>query len=176
MVARRGRTLYAQADLDRRIAKADRIPEVSVAVSYTSNFNIDVLPANLASAGVRLKWEPFDWGRKKQQLAAKTRTVQQARLGVRDVEDKTSLEINSRFRTLTEKRAFLNVARMAQGAAREKVRVKTNQYQLQAALLPDVLQLRTELANADDQYQQALLGFWTAKADYDLATGEDARR
>jgi outer membrane protein TolC len=173
---REARLKVEQAELDRRLTKADRIPDVSLAVSYTSNFNIDVLPANLATVGVQVKWEPFDWGRKGHELAAKTRSVQQARLGVREVEDRTVLEINSRYRTLTEKRALLTVARMAQGTAREKLRVKANEYQLQAALLSDVLQLRADLADADDGYQQALLGFWTAKADYELATGEEVVR
>ena len=40
-------------------------------------------------------------------------------------------------------------------------------------LLPDVLEQRAQLAEADDTYQQALLAFWTAKADFDLATGEE---
>jgi outer membrane protein len=173
---REARLRLRQADLDRRIAKADRIPEVSLAVSYVSNFNMDILPTNLATVGVRVTWEPFDWGRRKHELAAKAHTVAQARLSVRDVEDKTVLEINSRFRTLAEKRALLNVARMAQSVYREKLRVKTNQFELQAVLLPDVLQVRAELATADDRYQQALLGFWSAKADYDLAIGEDVRR
>jgi outer membrane protein TolC len=170
---REARLKLQQADLDRRMTKADRIPDISVAASYTSNFNIDVLPRNLASVGVQLKWEPFDWGRKKQELKAKIHTVEQARLGVREAEDRTVVEINSRFRTLNERRALLNVAQLAQVAAREKLRVKTNQFQVQAALLPDVLQVRTELADMDDRYQRALLDFWTAKADYELAVGEE---
>jgi outer membrane protein len=169
---REARLTVAQAELAERLKKAERIPDVSVAVSYVSNFNIDVLPTNLTTVGVNVKWEPFDWGRRGRELAAKSRTVQQARLSVRDVEDRTVLEINSRFRALTEKRAQLAVARMAQSTEREKLRVKTNQYQVQAALLPDVLRVRAEAADADDRYQQALLGFWTAKADYDLAVGE----
>jgi outer membrane protein len=173
---REARLKVQQAELDRRLTKADRIPEVSLAVSYTSNFNIDVLPANLALVGIRLKWEPFDWGRRGQELAAKDRTLQQARLAVREVEDRTVLEINSRFRTLAEKRALLKVAQMAQSTARERLRVRTNQYELQAVLLPDVLQSRSELASADDRHQQALLAFWTAKADYDLAVGEEGRK
>ena len=173
---REARLKLEQADLDRRMTKADRIPEVSVGLSYTSNFNIDVLPANFATVGVQLKWEPFDWGRRKHELAAKTLTVQQARLGVRDVEDRTVLEINSRFRTLAEKRAMLTVAQMAQATAREKLRVKANQYQLQAVLLPDVLQVRAEVADTDDRFQQALLEFWAAKADYELAAGEEVIR
>ena len=170
---REARLKVEQADLDRRLKKADRIPELSVAVSYSSYFNIDVMPTNLATAGLQLKWEPFDWGRKGHELAAKTHTVTQARLAVRDTEDRIIVEVNNRFRMLSEKRALLNVARMAQATSREKLRVKTNQYQVQAALLPDVLQLRTEQASSDDQYQQALLAFWTAKADFENAIGEE---
>ena len=173
---REARLKLQQAELDRRMTKADRIPDISLSASYTSNFNIDVLPRNLASVGVQLKWEPFDWGRKKEALAAKSHTVEQARLAVRDVEDRTVVEINSRFRTLSEKRALLNVAEIAQASAREKLRVKTNQFQVQAVLLPDVLQLRAELAATDDRYQRALLDFWTAKAAYELAVGEEVLR
>jgi outer membrane protein len=162
-----------QAELDRRLTKADRIPEVSLAVSYSSNINIDVLPRNLATLGVQVKWEPFDWGRRRRELASKGHAVQQALLSVREAEDGAVVDINRRFRTLAEARARLAVVRAAQGAAREKLRVKTNQYQVQAALLRDVLQLRSELANADDSYQQALLAFWTAKADFEQAAGEE---
>jgi outer membrane protein TolC len=162
-----------QAELDRRLSRADRIPEVSLAVSYSSYFNMSVLPRNLATAGVKVTWEPFDWGRKNRELAVKTHTVQQARLSVRDAEDRTALELSSRFRTLAEKRAQLTVARAAQGTAREKLRVKTNQFQVQAVLLPDVLQQRAALADADDDYQQAILAFWVAKADFEHAIGEE---
>lgn len=170
---REARLKVEQADLDRRAKKAERIPDLSIAVSYSSYFNIDVMPTNLATAGVQLKWEPFDWGRKGRELAAKTHTVEQARLAVRDAEDKVVVDVNTRFRTLAEKRALLNVAQMAQATSREKLRVKTNQYQVQAALLPDVLQLRAEQASSDDNYQRALLAFWTAKADFENAVGEE---
>jgi outer membrane protein len=162
-----------RADLDRRLAAADRIPEVSLAASYMSNFNVDMLPRNLATVGLTVKWEPFDWGRKGHEVASRTRAVQQARHNLRDAEDRALLEINSRFRTLAEKRALLVVAEIAQGAAREKLRVKTNQFQVQAVLLTDVLQLRADVADVDDRYQQALLAFWTAKADFEHAVGED---
>ena len=33
--------------------------------------------------------------------------------------------------------------------------------------------LRAELAGSDDRYQQALLAFWTAKADFENAIGEE---
>jgi outer membrane protein TolC len=162
-----------QAEIDRRAKLSERIPDVSLAVSYNSNFNMDVLPSHLASAGLQVKWEPFDWGRKGRELASKTYTANQARLAVRDAEDRAVLDVNARFRKLTEMRAQLNVAKTAQESAREKLRVRTNQYQVQAALLSDVLHLRADRADADDRYQQALSAFWTAKADFEQAVGED---
>ena len=173
---REARLKVKQAELDRDAKKAERIPDVSLAAAYTSNFNISVLPTNLATVGVQVKWEPFDWGRKGRELATKSYVVSQAQIGVRDVEDQAAIEINSRFRTLAEKRALLNVVAMSQTSTREKLRVKTNQFQVQSALLTDVLQLRAELADADDRYQQALLAFWTAKADFEQAVGEEGRQ
>jgi outer membrane protein len=170
---REARLKLEQADLDRRMKRSERIPDISLAASYTSNFNMDVLPRNLSAVGVQVKWEPFDWGRKGRELASKTRTVEQAKLGVRDAEDRAVIEINARYRKLAESRALLNVAQLGQTTAREKLRVKTNQFQIQSALLADVLHQRVELAESTDRYQQAMLAFWTAKADFDQAIGEE---
>jgi outer membrane protein TolC len=162
-----------QAELDRRIKKASHIPDVSIALSYQSNFNIDILPRNLASVGLQVTWEPFDWGRKGRELASKERTIQQARLAVRDAEDRAIVDVNARYRALEEARALVDAVNVAQRASREKLRVKTNQFQIQAAMLSDVLQARAEMASADDQFQQALLTFLTAKADFERAAGEE---
>jgi len=62
---------------------------------------------------------------------------------------------------------------MEQETAREGLRVNTNKYKLTAALLSDVLQSQAALAEANNHYQQALLGYWTAKAKFEAAMGED---
>ena len=90
--------------------------------------------------------------------------------------DDEPIEINSRYRTLAEARAYLAVAETAQTAAREKLRVRTNQFQIQAAMLTDVLQQRSEVASMNDRYQQALVAFWSAKADFERAVGEEVIR
>ena len=162
-----------QAELDRRIKKASQIPDVSIAMSYQSYFNIDVLPRNLASVGFQVTWEPFDWGRKGREVASKERTVQQARLAVREAEDRAIVEVNARYRALAEARTLVEAVSVSQRASREKLRVRTNQFQIQAAMLSDVLQARAEMASADDQFQQALLTFLTAKADFERAAGEE---
>ena len=165
-----------QAELDYQLKKAERIPEVSLSLSYSSYFNMDVLPRNLAIAGLQVKWEPFDWGRKGRELSGRAHAIAQARHSVREAEDRTVLEVNDRFRKLAEARALLNVARVAQQAAQEKLRVRTNQFQIQAALLSEVLQVRAEVSDADDKRQQALLAFWAAKTNFEHALGEEVIR
>jgi outer membrane protein TolC len=170
------RLTLQSAELAERIEKAQRIPDVSLAVSYTTNANVDVLPRNLATVGVQFKWEPFDWGRRGRQVAEKTMAVQQAKHAVREYEDRAVIEVNNLYRKLSEASARLRVTEASQQAVREKLRVTTNQYQIQAALLSDVLNVRAQLSSMDDTYQQALLAFWTAKADFDHAVGEEGLR
>ena len=70
-----------QAEVDRRIKKSEYIPDVSLGFTYMSfrNFDNDAIPKNSASVGVAMKWEVFDWGRKKNQLAEKDRTIEQTK-------------------------------------------------------------------------------------------------
>jgi outer membrane protein TolC len=48
-----------------------------------------------------------------------------------------------------------------------------NQFEQKAALLKDVLQQKTSLESVTNQYSQALLSFWTAKADFEKSLGEE---
>jgi len=81
------------------------------------------------------------------------------------------VDVSARLRKLRQARALVEVTHLAQETEKEKLRVVTNQYPLKAALLKDVLQEQAAVADADNQYQQALLAFWIAKADFERALG-----
>jgi outer membrane protein len=163
-----------QAEVDRRIKKSEYIPEVSLGFTYMSFRNFDeVVPKNSASIGVVMKWEVFDWGRKKNQLAEKDRAIEQARNALHEAESLVLIEVGDKFRKLQQTRQALVVAQLYQETSRENIRVSTNKYSVKAALLSDVLQTQATLADADYQYQQALLAYWTARADYEKAIGAD---
>jgi len=162
-----------RAGYDRRIAKADYIPDVGAAFHYISPFNVEVLPKNIASVGIEVKWEPWDWGRRKDVIRQKTVVENQAQTQLRDTQSKVLLDVNSRFRKLEESRALIAVAEANREAAQEKLREVTNKYKEEAVLLSDVLRQQATTAGALDTYQQALLSFWTAKTDFEKAMGED---
>jgi outer membrane protein TolC len=70
-------------------------------------------------------------------------------------------------------RSQLRVSRLAQETAVESLRVTKNKFAVQNVLLKDVLQGQVNLEQANSDYQQALLNFWNARADFERAMGED---
>src|SRR5262245_5597723 len=162
-----------QADTDRRIKKAESIPDVSLAVTYVSFVNVDLVPSNIAMAGLQLKWEPFDWGRRGKERAEKEIQVEQAKSGALEAENQARIEVAHCFRKLQEARLLLEAERLGREAAAERLRVATSRHRVEAALLKDVLQAQAELSGASTQYDAALSTFWTAKADFQKAIGEE---
>jgi outer membrane protein len=162
-----------RAEYDRRLAKADYIPEVGVAFNYLSLFNVDVLPTNVASLGVQVKWEPWDWGRRKDIINQKKITENQAQAQLRDAQSKVLMDVNSNFRKLEESRMLIVVAQAEREASQQKLREVTRRYEQQSVLLSDVLQQQAATAGAIDDYQRALLGFWTAKSEFERSLGGD---
>jgi outer membrane protein len=170
---RQARLKAKQAGLDYRVQVSKYIPDISLSFNYLSNFNVEFLPRNVASAGILMTWEPFDWGRKRRELTEKALAIQQADYSVREAEQSVLVDVNARRRKLRQARALVEVTRLAQETEEEKLRVVTNQYPLRAALLKDVLQEQAAVADANNQYQQALLAFWIAKADFERALGHE---
>ena len=162
-----------QADLNRRSKKSEYIPDVSGFVSYLSPFNINFVPKNIATAGVQLTWEPFDWGRKRRELRQRQIVVEQSQQKLEETRSRVVIEVGVKFRRLEDTKLQLEVAKLGQEAVQEKLRVTTAKYAEHAALLRDVLEQQTRLATANYQYQEALLSFWNAKADFAKSLGEE---
>jgi outer membrane protein TolC len=171
---REARLRLQQANLDKRVKKSERIPDVSLVFNTVTTVNYsNFVPRSATGIGIQVEWEVFDWGRKKHETAEKNRIIAQADNTVLETESKVLLEVNSRFRTLQESSQLIRIARLAQTAARANVQIAAYKYRLEAVLLKDVLTAQTSLANANYEYQKALLSFWTAKADFEKALGED---
>lgn len=162
-----------QAELNRRVTKAGYIPDVSLAVNNLSLTNVNLLPSNVASAGVLVSWDPLDWGRRKHELAAASKQIEQSKNSVSDRESQVLVDVAAKFRKLAEGRALLAVSRLQLDAERERLRVLMNQYEQKVALLKDVLQQRSSLESASSQNSQALLSFWAAKADFEKSLGQE---
>jgi outer membrane protein TolC len=163
-----------QATLARRIKKSEYIPDVSAGFAYVTPRNFpSAVPKEFVNVGVVVTWEFFDWGRKKHQLAEIDNTIAQAKNGLKETEDQVLVDVGDKLRKLQLTSQALRVAKLAEDSAKENLRVSTGQYRFQAVLLSDVLKSQASLAESTNEYQRALLTFWTAKAEYERALGED---
>jgi len=162
-----------KATYDRKLAQAQYIPDVSASLHYYSSFTAQILPPNIVSAGVEFNWEPFDWGRRHDVVKQKEVSLDQSRIQLEQVRSQVLQDVDNRFRSLQESRAALEVAQAARDASTEKLREVNDKFSKEAVLLRDVLQQQTAVANANHDYEQALLSFWTAKANFEKALGEE---
>jgi outer membrane protein TolC len=172
---REARLQVERATLDRRAKSAEATPDVSLSFSYQSVFNVDVLPRNYTTVGVQVGWEPWDWGRRRREVGQKVNAEHQARLALKEREATAVREIADRYRRLQDARAQLEVAVLGEELARERTRVRAEQIKVAAVLPVDGLAAQTELIQAGARHQEALSAYWTARAQYELAIGEDVR-
>lgn len=171
---RQARLNIEQSNLDARIKKAERIPDISLIASYTSPFNVSsFLPKNIMSVGVSVEWEVFDWGRKKREHAEKKLTIQQSENSLKEAASMVLMEVNAGFRKLQESADQLRLMQMTQKTASANLEVAVNRYQQQTILYKEVLRAEASLTDANTKYQNALLTFWTAKAEFEKALGEE---
>jgi outer membrane protein TolC len=162
-----------QADMARRLKKAESIPDLSLAVTYYSFVNVDLLPRSVALAGLQLKWEPFDWGRRGKETAEKTLQLEQARSRAREAEDRARIDVADRFRKLQQARRLIAAERLGRDAASETLRVLSLRHEQDSALLKDLLEAQAASSSARAGYEKALLSFWTARAEFQKAIGEE---
>jgi outer membrane protein len=162
-----------QAEYDRRIAKAEYIPDLGIAVSYMGVQNVQVLPTNVGVAGFALTWEPFDWGRRRNRVRENSNTLAQAHNGAHEAEAQVGVEVGSKYRKWKEAGLLLKATRTGHEAAVEEFRVTTNKYREQAALIRDLLHAQARSSETAFQYQQALSSYWSSLADLRRAMGEE---
>jgi outer membrane protein TolC len=161
------------ARTDERLKRAEWWPRVSALFAYVHNNNFPLLPPNIAALMVQASWEPFDWGRRSKETATRQLVVTQAETSLRQLEASVKVDLNEAFRALRQARSLTIATELGERAAREKLRVTLDRHKENAVLTKDLLQAQVALADADQKYQAALLGYWEARADFEKAMAED---
>jgi outer membrane protein TolC len=171
---RLARLQVKKAELDHRLKRAERIPDVSLTMTNVATVNLSpILPNRLSVVGVQVTWDVYDWGRKRKQAEERRLAEEQASLDESDIEAQIIVEVAHQYRKLIEARKEVEVAQASQSARRELLRVTRNRYGQRDVLLSDVLKAQSGLVEADNRFTQALLDLATAQADFEKAIGGD---
>jgi outer membrane protein TolC len=162
-----------QAELATKSEKTHYIPDIAIQASYLSPANINFLPQNIGAVGALLTWQPWDWGEKRHKVRQAALAEKQAGLSVEDTREEILLGVDSNFRHLREARSHLAVTEAIREAEAEKMRNQKEAYSQQSILLSDLLKQQSSLAEAEGQYHQALLAYWSARADFKKTLGAE---
>ncbi len=162
-----------QAEIATKSEKTHYIPDVAIQAGYVTPANINFLPQNIGYVGALLTWQPWDWGEKRHKVRQAALTAKQAGLSVDDAREQVLLEVSSTFRRLREARAHVAVTEAIRDGETEKMRNQKEKYSQQSSLLSDLLKQQSSLAEAESQYHQAVLGYWSARADFQKTLGEE---
>ena len=170
---RRGSLLTTRADTSRRLATADWIPDVSLTASYARLSNFETLPDGVGTVGLYLSWEPFDWGRKRHEAAAREAQAGQAREGRQETAQQIAVEVGQRWRSLQDAAVLLEAMRLEQDATAASLETDQNRYRENATILRDLLRTEARLSAARRDFTEALAGYWSAAALLERAIGDD---
>jgi outer membrane protein TolC len=163
-----------QAHYDARAKKAEYIPDVSLAFTLATTANFaNALPSNITFAGLQLTWEPWDWGRRREEYAAKRVKEEQAKVAVSATGRAILVEVRNAWRQLESARRALQLSDATERTARQKLREVQEQFKREAVLSSNLFSAQSDLATADGRQQQALAAFWQARADLKKAIGEE---
>jgi outer membrane protein len=170
---RQAHTRSQLAEVNVHRARAEHIPDISLQYTHLELRNIDFLPKEVSHVGILFQWEPFAWGKKVRKTREEDIALRQAQLALKETEQQIILDVSMNHRRLVEARALIGVQKAFQEAEAEKSRIMTEQYRQKATLLSDLLQQQAAAEQASAQYQQALSSYWTARAAFSRAIGDE---
>jgi outer membrane protein TolC len=163
-----------KTQLERRLASAERIPDVSLSLLALRTVNFSsVFPNSVSSVGLQATWDVFDWGRKGKEVQTKQDAEAQAALELKDTEARVMADVAHHYRRIVEARKEVELAQALQSSNTEALRVARNRYVQREAVLSEVARLQSSLAEANHRYTQALMDLATAQADFEKAMGRD---
>ncbi len=156
-------------------AKSPYYPQVGAFANYEQdgdNFaadSNDYSNEQNASAGIKLEWEIFDWGKTRSKVAKNKAELRAAEQRLKMLEDGVRLEVQSAFLDLQVARKNTGTAQNTLAQARENRRIVKLRYDQQIATSTDVLNAQTDLTRADTNYYRALYGYMMSLANLERA-------
>ena len=155
------------------IAKAGRLPDISLQASYGNRWDADSSQNNeVGLVGISVVLPLFEGGRidarvrqESSRFMAKTEALRKLQLQIR-------LELETAVSNIESTRARIDVTQKAVKQAKESSRIEREKYDQGKGAIVDVLDAQSAMLESQENYYRALAGYNTALAQFRLAAGE----
>ena len=171
-------TAIAGAEQEIVLARSTYYPEVSLTYRYLregEEANVSGSPFHDSSSWdvtAGLTWTFWEWGRKRNSVAEKTRLREELLFNRQSIGDSVRLDVKSAVLSLDEAEKNIPTTHKAVEQAEENLRVNEERYRAQVSTITEVLDAQTLLTRARVDYYRSLYGHNVALARLLRAMGE----
>ncbi len=153
-------------------AKHDYIPDLGLFGSYIHQDGISFVRDNITMVGVQMKWDVFDWGKKRSTLGQREMQLLQANHNLERIKQKVEVAVGKAYRKVMQAKQMMDVAKEALVLQKERLRIGDDRLKAEMITAADHGELVTAYKKAEYDELQAYVGYCVAVAELDLAVGE----
>ena len=154
-----------------KAAKAEYIPDVTAYGEHIYQDGVPFLSRNNGVLGVRMEWEVFDFGKRKQTLAEREAAMAAAEENLRHLRNQVLIRVQKAYRKLDRSRQMIELAQEATALRRESARLSSDQMDAGVIVKSTYEEAGADAAKSEAELLQAELGYRLAKAEFDQAMG-----
>jgi len=154
-----------------KAAKAEYIPDVTAYGEHIYQDGVPFLSRNNGVLGVRMEWEVFDFGKRKQTLAEREAAMAAAEENLRHLRNQVLIRVQKAYRKLDRSRQMIELAQEAAALRRESARLSSDQMDAGVIVKATYEEAGADAAKSEAELLQAELGYRLAKAEFDQAMG-----
>jgi multidrug efflux pump subunit AcrB/outer membrane protein TolC len=148
-----------------KAAQLDYIPDITAFGRYTYQNGVPFLTNNIGVFGVKMTWDIFDWGKKRDVVAQRKEQLAQANENLHRVKNQIEVGVDKAYRKLEQTRRLIDVARESLVLQKENLRIKSDGIKTGTATEAQYATAVASVKNAEYEELQALLGYYLAVAD-----------
>ena len=169
------RSLESRVNAQQRkldIAKAGRLPEISLRASYGNRWDADSSQDNeVGQIGVLIAIPLFEGGRIDAGVRREYSRLRAKREALRELQLQIRLELETSLSNIESTRARIEVTQKAVEQSEESLRIESEKYDYGKGAIVDVLDAQSAMLESQKNYYRALAEYNTALAQFRLAVG-----
>jgi outer membrane protein TolC len=154
-----------------KAAIAEYIPDVTAYGQHIYQNGVPFLSRNNGVLGVKMEWEVFDFGKRRQTVAERKAALAAAEENLQHLRNQVRIRVQKAYRKIDRSRQMIEVAEEAAALRRESLRLSNDQLDTGVIVKAVYQKTGAELAKSEAELLQAELGYRLAKAEFDQAMG-----